>query len=714
MRAMRLAIFAFLAAVFLFSPTVRADVGDNSLGINTHVPANDLLDMCVDLGVSWIRIDGNWLSMNPSAGTWSFTELDRVVNEARTRGLSVYMSLGYTPDWVPKQPRTRSDSNPGNDEPLGSTEWVAFVEESVRHYRPLGVTHFGMWNEANLGGFWDGNADAYIDKILIPGADAVRRVCGDCKVLGPDLAHVGDYDVFLDRVLSRAMSRFDILAHHIYQSWPELGVSIFDGDTFLQALEARRFTFTRISLRELLDARGWTGEVWITETGNRAGAIGDATAEANQATFVRRVMEEQLGRPWWTNSFFYEIMDCGVDDPACDIDGFGITRPTRALSSGGPRTFPDDYRLKPAYLTIRGFIMDHPEIVMRAPPPACADGMDNDGDGRVDSRDRGCTDGTDDNEADDPPRRRLEALPAPSGGITVDGDLGEWGTEGRLVLSTTDWQGVVPLTGAGDLAVEARARWQTGQLYLAFTVTDDVHVNDDADDLLWLSDSLQLAFDGARNYGDAYDDTDDHEINFALARGATRGYRFLGPGGASDGWSAMVARSGSTTVYEIALPATTLSPTALAEGSILGFSFVVNDDDGETTMDGTGREGWMELTPGIGTRKEPYAFGELRLVRMASPPDAGVGTDGGPGTDGGATSDGGSTPAGDGSSVTRDGGRPGTSGGGDACGCVAAGAGERSATVGWSALWVLLGLSLRRCRRRSRAASRPRRNEGSR
>ena len=39
--------------------------------------------------------------------------------------------------------------------------------------------------------------------------------------------------------------------------------------------------------------------------------IGDAGEEDLQAVYVRRVLEEQLGRAWYTNSFFYEISDCG-------------------------------------------------------------------------------------------------------------------------------------------------------------------------------------------------------------------------------------------------------------------------------------------------------------------------------------------------------------------------------------------------------------------
>jgi hypothetical protein len=131
--------------------------------------------------------------------------MERVARAAQMRGLRVFMTLAYTPDWVPRVSRTRSDSYGGSDEPLGSSEWVAFVDAIVRRMRPLGVTHFGLWNEANLDGFWEEAAglDAWIDKIVLPGAEAVHAACGDCRVLGPELANVGESDVALDVILSR-------------------------------------------------------------------------------------------------------------------------------------------------------------------------------------------------------------------------------------------------------------------------------------------------------------------------------------------------------------------------------------------------------------------------------------------------------------------------------------------------------------------------------
>jgi hypothetical protein len=442
-------LVAALSGVCLFvNPRpARGEYGDLAVGLNVHVPAADLLDLGRAVGVQWVRVDGDWPSLEPSRGRYDWTSLDRVVMQSRGRGLRVFLTLAYTPPWVPRVARARADTAPQNDEPQGSAEWTAFVSAAVARYRPMGVTHFGLWNEPNLDSFWETAAgvDPYIDKILIPGAQAVRRACPDCRVLGPDLAHLGSYDAFLDRVLARARTSFDILAHHIYNGWPETGVGPFDGDNFVQALERRRASFTRISLRELLDARGYTGEVWITETGYRA-TVGDAAAEGRQATYVRRVLEEQLSRPWWTNTFFYEVTDCGIDQPMCPIDGFGLTRPTRTLMAGA-RSFPADYRRKPAYDALRAFLTAHPEFGTRRPVLADAGARDAAIDASPSPRDAGSLDAGRTDPVDAAPPGLLDAAPP------MDVSLGDVRADAGPSVDVTD-EG--PITG-GSAGCACRA-----------------------------------------------------------------------------------------------------------------------------------------------------------------------------------------------------------------------------------------------------------------
>jgi hypothetical protein len=611
-----------------WTPGARAQVGSESVGINTHVPSDDVLDACVDLGLEWVRIDANWRDIHAGPGRFETADVERIARSASARGLSVFMTLAYTPEWVPRVSRARDDAYGGNDEPATSSEWVAFVDEIVRRMRPLGVRHFGLWNEANLDGFWEQEAglDAWIDKIVLPGAAAVRAACADCVVLGPELANVGPSDVALDQVLARTAGIWDIVTHHIYQGLARTG----GGDTFTNALDRRRSPITRASLRELLDLHGIDREVWITETGYRAEPPGDADEERAQRDHVTGVLDLQLDYPWWTNTFFYEIYDCGVDQPGCDIDGYGLLRPTRGVS-GGPRRWPGDYRQKPAFTAMRDLLAREPALLGEGPTRACANGRDDDGDGRIDLTDRGCASQVDDDESDDPARRTLTALRNPRP-MVLDGRLEEWSGDGFVTLGVPEWfASAIGRFGpvvASDLGASLGARWEGDTLFVAVRVTDDVHVAREPNERLYLDDSIQIAFDPAASGGRGYDGDDEEWGCVARPAGAAR---FAGDG---SGVLCFATREGDTTSYELAIPRSALPEARYGAGARLRFSMLVNEDDGEPTRDGTGREGWLELTRSIGASKNPESFAELVFEDRVAREDLDAGS--APGVDAGA------------------------------------------------------------------------------
>ncbi len=659
---------------------LAAPAGANDVGVNAHVPTDDQLDALADLGVEWVRVDANWFQLEPAAGRYDWGYMDRVVDGASARGLKVMMTLSYAPAWATDG---GADDVPSNDVPRAGT-YAAFVEAAVTHYAARGVRHFGIWNEPNLDHFWEGTLDQYVDRVLRPGADAVRRACADCKVLGPDIASVGPWQDYLGGVLDRAGDVFDILTHHTYAQ-PQAIRARWICDDLAHAIDIGddAICFYEPGLRQVLDGAAWQGEVWLTEVGYRADPWDDADEQQNQVIYAREVLALQLATPWWTNTFFYELTDCRPAQPTCDIDGYGLTRRV----AGPDATWADNFVLKPVFAWLKAELAENPawrEDAMPPPPPPPPPAA-----------------------AIEAPRR-MDAAP--------DGSLGEWDDDGCVVLTRYE---VVdqPRAGDADLSARACAAWSAGALWLSVDVEDERHRNDQPDDTLWLGDSVQLAVDLDADGGDAYDD-DDREVTVALVGDATRLHAFHG---GLDGITAAVARDGRRTRYElrVAVP-------GLGEGDVVKASFLIND------ADAAGRDGWLEWTPGIGRTKTPGDFGTVTLVGreamadpdmglpraddagrppppLPDPPDVGAPT-GDAGADGGMTRDdagrtdaapggaradagpGGTPPALDvGVAVRADGGAAATGGGDE--GCVAAPGG---------APWVGLGLLLLGLRRRRR------------
>ena len=292
---------SLLALTLLSSVPARAADG---LGLNVHQSTGVGLDVTRAASLGWVRIDVNWFQAEPSQGQYDWTLLDQVVDGAKARGLSVLAVLAYTPAWASTGDTKGDGSN--NDVPQPGT-YAAFVTAAVTHFAGR-VTHYELWNEPNLGQFWEGTTQDYTSGILVPGAQALHAACTSCKVVAPALATIaGQWDVWLDAALTAAQSQIDVVSGHDYGAFPQDTPGAGGAtDSFYNKLDSHRVVMFGstvvyegpLSLREVMDKHGATQPFWLTETGTEA-TYGDTTAEAAQTLYYRRVLESMLTRPWW-------------------------------------------------------------------------------------------------------------------------------------------------------------------------------------------------------------------------------------------------------------------------------------------------------------------------------------------------------------------------------------------------------------------------------
>lgn len=585
----------FLLPVIFFSFILIGAQGDNSLGINTHILHNDVYDAVATAGIPWVRIDVNWFDVEPQQGKFNWGEIDRVVNKALSLNLKIFATFAYTPQWASSG--NKDGKSYGNDVPKPGFYEKA-LGEAVKRYRGK-IYHWGLWNEVNLDGFWEGTADQYVDLIVVPGYAAIKSNCPECYSLGPELANVGDeLNNFYNTIFSRAKDKFDIITHHIYQTFPELDPwAGYTSDSFYNALEKKRTFSTRMALYEALTKYNITSkEVWITETGYRCKPPTDSSEMNNQRLYYELVLKAQIERAWWTNTFFYEIYDCGTDIPDCDIDGYGILRRT----SPPDNSYQDNFLFKPAYYYLKDFMDKHPEF---------KGGTQNDAGYDITHSDSNSADAitTDTGTSD---RKIVKAVRTYSPPV-IDGDLKDFFSNQPAVLTTKDY---VRLTadsnGDNDISGRFYFMWDENNLYVAVVIKDDVNFNSETAENIWKGDSVQIAFDSDFDRTEmTYDSDGDYEIGFALVNNSVVSYRWVAPITApSLKMVTAYKKFGDTLTYEVSIPFDNLAPLKPVIGKMSGISFLINDNDGN------GREGFVQFTDGIGQGKNPSAFAELVLA----------------------------------------------------------------------------------------------------
>lgn len=322
------------------------------VGLNVHAPEGDeverLLDEVAASGARWIRVDFVWAEIEPEAGSYRWERWDRIVEVAGDRGLEVLGLLQSTPAWATDGAASTGVPRVG--------DWQRFCFAAAQRYRGR-VSHWEIWNEPNLRRFFTGSRRDYIERLLLPGADAIHAADPAARVGGPATAHRSDGDsdwyLWLYEALTRGRGRIDFATHHVYAGGGHRHLSRrLEGATVAGDLPAG-WGLWQPSVREVLAAAGWLGRpFWLTETGwPTVEGIARVPSEAWQAEDVGGLLAGWVTprpeRAWLGKVFVYELADGG----ARGVSRFGLLR------ADGSR--------KPAWWALRDFL-----TAAAARPPA--------------------------------------------------------------------------------------------------------------------------------------------------------------------------------------------------------------------------------------------------------------------------------------------------------------------------------------------------------
>ena len=280
-------------------------------------------------GAGWVRIDVDWTAVEPTPGTFRWTELDRVETEARRAGLKVLGVLAYTPAWA--RPAGTTDKAP----PTDPAAFARFAGAVAARYAAdtTAFRAWEIWNEPNVSTFWQPAPDpAGYAALLRAAANAMRAADPDVVIVSGGVAPAVDDpagaeiapETFVAAVLANgASSSFDVLGAHPY-SYPAR-----PDDLTTQAWNS----FVRLPLlRAALDRAGRRAvPIWLTEVGAPTGSASRAVSETDQADIIERAVRAARTLPYVQRTFVYTLRD-RAGAPADDLEAhFGLQRADGSL-----------------------------------------------------------------------------------------------------------------------------------------------------------------------------------------------------------------------------------------------------------------------------------------------------------------------------------------------------------------------------------------------
>ena len=262
-------------------PRLSTEVASSPFGFNygtnaTNAPeaTETLLDLAARTGFKWMRLSLSWKSVEQVKGVYDFAESDPLILSTIEHGFYPYLLISGGNPLYTQMPSGRPTNSP---EALAA--WQDFLRAAVKHYAPLGVKHWEIWNEANWGVSWHGyhfgNPPEYA-QLLIAAAEAIRGADPEALILGGSLAF-GHYLEFTDEFMAAgAAESYDVLTFHPYNAIPE--------DTFEGMQQLREVTH-----KHNPKIRLWQGECGLPSSGDTIhGRSGNPWGYVIQAKYLLR------------------------------------------------------------------------------------------------------------------------------------------------------------------------------------------------------------------------------------------------------------------------------------------------------------------------------------------------------------------------------------------------------------------------------------------
>ncbi len=296
----------FVSPAHAASNTVGISPGGDFLWLSDAELAREL-DLYKATGMTMVRIDFDWPSIESTKGQMNWATTDRVVAAAQARGLKVLALPTYSPLWATSV-AGRTHAGPANP-----ADFAAFVTKAVQRYASKGVTTWEIWNEPNLTNFWapKPSPSDYTNLLksayrAIKAADPTATVLAGALSPATDPAdgsQISPVTFTKSMYQNGAKGYFDALSVHPY-CYPAM-----PNDASTSSWN----TFQRLPLvHDVMSANGdGDKKIWLTEYGAPTGTGPGAVSEEKQSELMVAGISTAAQWAFTGPLFFYGGRDRG-------------------------------------------------------------------------------------------------------------------------------------------------------------------------------------------------------------------------------------------------------------------------------------------------------------------------------------------------------------------------------------------------------------------
>ena len=222
-------------------------------GMNVHTThlTNEGLQGMKNIGVSIIREEIRWTSVEPSKGDFEWGGIDAKVNKIKSYGIDVLLIIDYGNPWASGSDDDRYVPPEADKFEIFKKSYGDYVYEIVSHYKGK-VKYFEIWNEPDIQSTWrpEPNAKQYTE-LLKEAYTRAKQADQDCVILSAGLSHI-IMPFFREMYENGIKDYCDILGSHPY--------------LWTQSPNSREFDKVK-ELRDLMLEYGDDKEIWFTEFG---------------------------------------------------------------------------------------------------------------------------------------------------------------------------------------------------------------------------------------------------------------------------------------------------------------------------------------------------------------------------------------------------------------------------------------------------------------